>query len=216
MAEGSGNNIRKMRSVRVRDTMAWCSVREPDETDITVKGGRKPSFGGVKLTVEQLAKGTHHMQTLFQWVGRLLNFFWMHLYLKKWDWSPCLFQFFSCYWSDLLQISASHLPEVDCFLFTWLGKASVFWEISPKCGWVGWLIPKQGPNPPKSHSCDVFIHTCVKIFSTWIPFLHLIFWCWQTWFNLQFTNQITVSVCIPNTNRNLVFRAFLFWNLPNM
>ena len=22
-------------------------------------------------------------------------------------------------------------------------------EIFPKCGWVGWLIPKQGPNPPK-------------------------------------------------------------------
>ena len=22
-------------------------------------------------------------------------------------------------------------------------------EISPKCGWVGWLIPKQGPNPSK-------------------------------------------------------------------
>ena len=24
-----------------------------------------------------------------------------------------------------------------------------FWEIFPKCGWVGWLIPKQGPNPSK-------------------------------------------------------------------
>ena len=22
-------------------------------------------------------------------------------------------------------------------------------DIFPKCGWVGWLIPKQGPNPPK-------------------------------------------------------------------
>ena len=28
-------------------------------------------------------------------------------------------------------------------------KKGFFWEISPKCGWVGWLIPKQGPNPSK-------------------------------------------------------------------
>ena len=24
-----------------------------------------------------------------------------------------------------------------------------FWESFPKCGWVGWLIPKKGPNPSK-------------------------------------------------------------------
>ena len=29
-----------------------------------------------------------------------------------------------------------------------LGEA-FFWEIFPKCGWVGWLIPKQGPTPSK-------------------------------------------------------------------
>ena len=28
-------------------------------------------------------------------------------------------------------------------------KPVFFWEISPKCGWVGWLTPKQGPNPSK-------------------------------------------------------------------
>ena len=28
-------------------------------------------------------------------------------------------------------------------------KKSFFWEISPNCWWVGWLIPKQGPNPSK-------------------------------------------------------------------
>ena len=28
-------------------------------------------------------------------------------------------------------------------------KNGFFWEISPKCGWVGWLTPKQGPNPSK-------------------------------------------------------------------
>ena len=28
-------------------------------------------------------------------------------------------------------------------------KTVFFWEIFPKCGWVGWLIPKQGPNPSK-------------------------------------------------------------------
>ena len=28
-------------------------------------------------------------------------------------------------------------------------KNVFFWEIFPKCGWVGWLIPKQGPNPSK-------------------------------------------------------------------
>ena len=26
-------------------------------------------------------------------------------------------------------------------------KKLSIWEISPKCGWMGWLIPKQGPNP---------------------------------------------------------------------
>ena len=28
-------------------------------------------------------------------------------------------------------------------------KTGFFWEISPKYGWVGWLTPKQGPNPSK-------------------------------------------------------------------
>ena len=28
-------------------------------------------------------------------------------------------------------------------------KTRFFWDIFPKCGWVGWLIPKQGPNPSK-------------------------------------------------------------------
>ena len=28
-------------------------------------------------------------------------------------------------------------------------KTGFFWEISPKCGWVGWLTPKQGLNPKK-------------------------------------------------------------------
>ena len=28
-------------------------------------------------------------------------------------------------------------------------KKRFFWEIFPKCGWVGWLIPKQGPNSSK-------------------------------------------------------------------
>ena len=26
-------------------------------------------------------------------------------------------------------------------------KKRFFLDIFPKCGWVGWLIPKQGPNP---------------------------------------------------------------------
>ena len=30
-------------------------------------------------------------------------------------------------------------------------KKTFFWEISPKCGWVGWLTPKQGPNPSKKN-----------------------------------------------------------------
>ena len=29
-------------------------------------------------------------------------------------------------------------------------EKTFFWEISPKCGWVGWLIPKQGQKTPKS------------------------------------------------------------------
>ena len=43
-------------------------------------------------------------------------------------------------------------PEKCNFDVKLLKKAlqkNVFWEISPKCGWVGWLIPKQGPNPSK-------------------------------------------------------------------
>ena len=31
-------------------------------------------------------------------------------------------------------------------------KTGLIWEIFPKCDWVGWLIPRQGPNsskPPK-------------------------------------------------------------------
>ena len=28
-------------------------------------------------------------------------------------------------------------------------KNVFFWDIFPKCGWVGWLIPKQGPNHSK-------------------------------------------------------------------
>ena len=45
------------------------------------------------------------------------------------------------------------LKTVHCCLL--LGKRPkkkknvFFWEISPKCGWVGWLTPKQGPNPSK-------------------------------------------------------------------
>ena len=36
-------------------------------------------------------------------------------------------------------------------------KKLFFWEISPKCGWVGWLISKQGPNPSKSpENCPFF------------------------------------------------------------
>ena len=32
-------------------------------------------------------------------------------------------------------------------------KKRFIWEIFPKYGWVGWLIPKQGPNPstPEFH-----------------------------------------------------------------
>ena len=29
-------------------------------------------------------------------------------------------------------------------------KKPFFWEIFSKCGWVGWLIPKQGPTPSKN------------------------------------------------------------------
>ena len=43
--------------------------------------------------------------------------------------------------------------EKNCSNFWGIGKVpplkNVFLEISPKCGWLGWLIPKQGPNPSK-------------------------------------------------------------------
>ena len=38
-----------------------------------------------------------------------------------------------------------------CISYIWIRegvkKTRFFWKIFPKCGWVGWLIPKQGPNP---------------------------------------------------------------------
>ena len=30
-------------------------------------------------------------------------------------------------------------------------KKTFFWDIFPKCGLVGWLIPKQGSNPSKKN-----------------------------------------------------------------
>ena len=55
-------------------------------------------------------------------------------------------------------------------------KSFFFWDIFPKCGWVGWLIPKQGPNPSKppqiapkialstQNSPFVFIHNLASEF----------------------------------------------------
>ena len=34
-------------------------------------------------------------------------------------------------------------------MFKGTSKKDVFWESFPKCGWLGWLIPKQGPNPSR-------------------------------------------------------------------
>ena len=87
-----------------------------------------PSVGGVELTVEQLAKGTHHMQTP---VGRLIAqlFFGCTCIATSRTGLPVFFSFFLAD-TDLTK-SASHLPEADCFLFTWLGKASVFFSWSP-------------------------------------------------------------------------------------
>ena len=76
-------------------------------------------------------------------------------------------------------------------------KQRFFWEIFPKCGWVGWLFPKQGPNPskppqitpkiaffdpnftfrfPKSHKNPVvgeWVHTFGKTFPNKTVFLRL-------------------------------------------
>ena len=71
---------------------------------------------------------------------------------------------------------SSRCQKSDCLLFSLFrtfkkideqvasGKASkktfFFWEISPKYGWLGRLIPKQGPNPPKSTRKSSSITLC--------------------------------------------------------
>ena len=45
-------------------------------------------------------------------------------------------------WLEEHTIHAFHLGKLP-------KKTRFFWDIFPKCGWVGWLITKQGPNPSK-------------------------------------------------------------------
>ena len=46
------------------------------------------------------------------------------------------------------EVDGDDCDEWDCFIVIREGvQKNVFlWEISPKCGWVGCLIPKQGPK----------------------------------------------------------------------
>merc|ERR1712218_99190 len=43
-----------------------------------------------------------------------------------------------------------YLRHIQCIRGAAKKKTGFFWEISPKYGWVGWLTPKQGPNPSKN------------------------------------------------------------------
>ena len=56
---------------------------------------------------------------------------------KSLEWAPVLLK------SRLHCVNLTILNKGSC------QKTGFFWEISPKCGWVGWLTPKQGPNPSK-------------------------------------------------------------------
>ena len=47
----------------------------------------------------------------------------------------------------------------------------IFGEILPKCGWVGWLIPKQAPNPskpPQNHPFRSEFHLSQKAWGGWV------------------------------------------------
>ena len=65
-----------------------------------------------------------------------------------------------------------------------------FWEISPKCGWwVGWLIPKQGPNPSKS------LQTTPKIAFFDLSFSQISQKPWGGWVN-GFGRDLSNDNCI--------------------
>ena len=49
----------------------------------------------------------------------------------------------------LVSLPAHQLLCIFLLVREGIKKKKFFWEIFPKCGWVGWLIPKQGPNPSK-------------------------------------------------------------------
>ena len=49
----------------------------------------------------------------------------------------------TCCWHNIWS------PQVTDDLREGITKKRLFWEIFPKCGWMGWLIPKQGPIPSK-------------------------------------------------------------------
>ena len=51
-------------------------------------------------------------------------------------------------------------------------KKQFFGEISPKRGWVGWLIPKQGPNPSKLPQITPKITFFDPNFTFWFPKSH--------------------------------------------
>ena len=47
-------------------------------------------------------------------------------------------------------------------------KKRFFLEIFPKCGWVGWLFPKQGPNPSKPPKFTPKIDFFDRNFTFWV------------------------------------------------
>ena len=39
-----------------------------------------------------------------------------------------------------------YISDKSCHHYKGSCQKNFFWDIFPKCGWVGWLFPKQGPN----------------------------------------------------------------------
>ena len=79
-----------------------------------------------------------------QQIGNVCWWMILNMHLESINWEYVVAWIFYYFGSkEIFKIKLLLLGKGSC------QKKRFFWEIFPKCGWVGWLIPKQGPNPSK-------------------------------------------------------------------
>ena len=83
-------------------------------------------------------------------------------------------------------------------------RKTVFWEIFPKCGWVGCLIPKQGPNPSKPPQ----ITPKIAFFSPKLHFFRIF-----EYGNFFFFKDLFNSKGIPWTDIHFDEISYYVWDL---